>query len=71
MSVTSQVKVALVASKPIITPELIEYLEEHFPDRVPDPMDPDRDIWMAVGGVRVVRHLKRMLKDQEENILET
>lgn len=61
-----------MASKaPIINPELIEYLETMFPDRVPDVQDPDRNIWMAVGAVSVVRHLKMLLKEQEKNILET
>lgn len=60
----------MASKSPIITPELIDYLERMFPDRCPEPMDPERNIWMAAGAVGVVRHLKRLLEEQEENILE-
>lgn len=60
----------MAAKTPKITQELIDHLEECFPDRVPDVLDNDREIWIAVGAVKVIRYLKRLLKEQNENILE-
>jgi len=43
---------------PQVTEELLKYLEVTFPDRCPSIGDPDRTIWVAVGGRKVVEHLK-------------
>lgn len=43
---------------PHISSELIEYLEKMYPDQVPLPSMGDRDIWIKVGQVEVVRKLK-------------
>lgn len=60
----------MASKKPLITRDLIEYLEALYPDKCPDVMTPERDIWMDAGSARVVRHLKACLKEQEENLLE-
>ena len=52
--------------EPEISLELLQYLEQVFPDQAPEPHMNDRAIWMAVGNVRVVRHL-RDLFDRQHN----
>lgn len=54
---------------PIIELHLLEYLEKVFPDQCPNVSDTDRDIWMNVGSVQVVRHLKDIYEQQNDNIL--
>jgi molybdopterin-guanine dinucleotide biosynthesis protein A len=54
---------------PLITDELIKYLESRFKDQVPDVKDSDRKVWFDAGAVSVVRHLKHIKAKQEENIL--
>lgn len=54
---------------PFIEDGLLQYLERAFPDRSPDPDETDRKIWMNRGAVDVVRHLKRLHKEQRENML--
>lgn len=59
-------------SKPIITENLITYLSSQFPDMSLDAVnmaDTERSIWFRAGQVAVVRHLKRVMDDQQENIL--
>jgi len=59
-------------STPIITEELITYLSRQFPDMSLDAAnitDTERSIWFHAGQVAVVRHLKRVMDDQQENIL--
>ena len=59
-------------SPPIITEDLIAYLSKQFPDRAlgaADMTDTERSIWFRAGQVAVVRHLKRVMDDQQENIL--
>jgi len=55
---------------PPIPPELLAALEARFPDRVPNPNDPDRLIWRKVGNVEVVRFLRETFEEQNDNILE-
>lgn len=54
---------------PYIDEKLVEFLEEHYPDRCPEPDDTDREIWMNRGAVGVVRHLRRLFTEQNENLL--
>lgn len=56
---------------PIISIELIEYLEELNKDQVPNLSDSDREVWFKAGAVSVVRHLKHIKKQQDDNILST
>lgn len=49
---------------------LVRDLEQRFPDRCPDPKQSDREIWMAVGAAKVVRYLRSVLEDRQQNPLE-
>lgn len=54
---------------PYIEEKLLEYLEQLYPDRSPEPDDTDREIWMNRGAVGVIRHLRRLFIEQNENML--
>lgn len=51
--------------KPRLTPELLTWLEAHFPDRMVDPDTSDRHVWVKSGQVSVVRFLKQTYEEQE------
>lgn len=55
--------------KPIIDKPLLDYLSEMFPDQVPDMHDSDREVGAKIGAQRVIRHLKGIYEEQNENIL--
>lgn len=55
--------------KPLVTKELIEYLERNFPNRCPSPTDTDREVWMAVGAVRVVKNLQNLYETQNQTVI--
>jgi len=59
-----------MAGIPNITPELVEYLENICPDQSPSITTADRHIWFNAGKVDLVRHLKGILEEQSQNILE-
>lgn len=54
---------------PIIDKNLIEYLESIYPDHLPPVSIPERELWVAVGNAHVVRHLRALYEQQNENIL--
>lgn len=54
---------------PYIDDKLLEYLEQIYPDRSPEPDETDREIWIKRGAVGVVRHLRRIHDEQRENML--
>jgi hypothetical protein len=55
--------------KAILTPELVDCLGRLFPDRCPDPSTPDRQVWIDAGSAYVVRTLKTILEEiDEENL---
>jgi len=43
---------------PSVDPQLIEWLEAQYPNRVPDIEARDRDVWAAVGQQQVITYLK-------------
>lgn len=43
---------------PLISDELIEYLDSLYPEKCPTPSQTGRQIWMDVGARAVVLHLK-------------
>lgn len=45
---------------PSVHHELVEALEDRFPDKCPSLNMPDRAIWVAVGRADVVKYLKEM-----------
>tara|TARA_X000001382_G_scaffold10860_2_gene7439 strand:- start:1379 stop:1567 length:189 start_codon:yes stop_codon:yes gene_type:complete len=53
----------------MINQELIDYLEKQFPNKSPDLKDSDRQIWFKSGQSSVVTHLKKILNENENNIL--
>lgn len=56
---------------PLVTPELVRYLDEAHPNRCPSPEMGERDIWMAAGAARVVAGLKAALADQTARAINT
>lgn len=56
--------------QPIITNDLIEYFDRIYPDVAPELNITDREVWFKRGSVDVVRHMKRLLADQQDNILD-
>jgi len=51
---------------PHITQNLLSYLQEAYQDSVPTPGMTDREVWMEVGKISVVRHLEDIYKQQNE-----
>jgi hypothetical protein len=56
-------------STPIISKDLVEFLERLFPDRCPEVSASERAIWTAVGAAGVVRYLRSEMEQQQEEIL--
>lgn len=54
---------------PVIPEDLLKALDERFPERCPEPSWSEREIWMRVGERNVIRFLKRVFSEQNENIL--
>jgi hypothetical protein len=59
----------MIDKLPVITDELLDYLERLYQDRCPDPKHTDREIWMNRGAAGVVRHLRLLHKEQREHML--
>jgi hypothetical protein len=55
---------------PHIPKELIEELDNRFPERCPDPLWTDREIWIKAGERRLVKFLLAHYERQNSNILE-
>lgn len=55
---------------PSISKPLLEYLSHRYPDRCPSPEESDREVWMAAGAARVVRHLRSVYEQQTKLALE-
>lgn len=47
---------------PPVDPALIEWLEDRFPNQVPDIDDSDRRVWMKAGHQEVITELKRVVE---------
>tara|TARA_X000000950_G_scaffold16443_1_gene17860 strand:- start:100 stop:276 length:177 start_codon:yes stop_codon:yes gene_type:complete len=52
---------------PVITEEMIIYLDKLFPDKCADLKDTDKEIFYKSGQRSVVNHLKEQFKIQGEN----
>ena len=50
---------------PPIDEALIKKLDEVYPESCPDPASSDREIWMAVGCRQVVRMLRAVYLEQQ------
>lgn len=55
---------------PHITPDLIEHLERIAPDRCPTSEMSNREVWMAAGAAKLVRHLKSVMDSQAKQALQ-
>lgn len=51
---------------PYVEPEILQYLDELYPDKAPDLSMEEKLIWFTAGQVSVVRHLKEQHRLQEE-----
>ena len=52
---------------PPIDEALIKRLDEVYPESCPDPAASEREIWMAVGARQVVRMLRAVYLEQQNN----
>lgn len=52
-----------------ITEDLLQYLEKIYPDQLPSKKIEDRDLWIKVGQVEVVRFLRDLKEEGEEDVL--
>ena len=50
---------------PPIDEALVKKLDEVYPESCPDPAAPEREIWMAVGARQVVRMLRAVYLEQQ------
>lgn len=50
--------------------ELIDQLDNSYPERCPDLQQSEREIWMYAGSRQLVKHLIRLQRESEQNILE-
>jgi hypothetical protein len=55
---------------PPVPRELVDFLDKAFPDRCPDISVTEKDVWFTAGQVSVVRKLKQILAQHEQNIVE-
>jgi hypothetical protein len=55
---------------PTIPLELLNYLDENYPEQSPDPSWSEREIWMKVGERRVIRNLLMIKKVQDDSLME-
>lgn len=55
---------------PFIPPELLEVLEERYPNRAPRLSKSDREIWFEAGQADLVQTLKLISEEQSKTILE-
>ena len=56
-------------SLPVITDELIQALDAVFPDRCPDLLFSDREVWYRAGQRSVVDYLIEQQLSQKETML--
>lgn len=55
---------------PAIDKALLDWLDKVMPERSPNPLDNDREIWMKAGERRLINMLRMQYADQQDNILE-
>ncbi len=57
---------AIKVKKPQISKQVIDYLDDIFPDKCPDIKLSDKEVWYQAGQRSVVNHLIKEQKIQEE-----
>ena len=60
-----------MAKIPHVSKELIDFLDEQFPERTPEMSWSDREIWVKAGERKLVRYLHRLFEEQIERALIT
>jgi len=55
---------------PTLSPQTIQWIDEHFPVVEPELTDSERQIFFRVGQRSVVEYLKAVLREQQGNIME-
>lgn len=55
---------------PLISKDLIAYLEAHFKNQVPSLQMSDREVWFEAGKVETVKHLRKLYDDQAKRHLQ-
>lgn len=53
----------------LLSRELLEELDKMYPQRCPDPKDPEREVWMKAGERRAIDVLWAKFNEANENIL--
>lgn len=56
---------------PATADQVVELLNQRFPDRCPDPKDPEREVWMKAGERRVVQWLLELRRRRDDNLLDS
>jgi hypothetical protein len=56
-------------STPPVSRGLLKYLEETYPDRLPEEATTIQDVYFLMGQQRVIRNLRAIHKAQEEDAL--
>ena len=61
-----------MSNLPVFSVDLISELDRDYPERSPNPLDSEREVWMKAGERRLVRNLVERMRQLEEdsNILE-
>lgn len=54
---------------PPVSKELLDHLDKLYPDRCPDASTGERELWVRVGEVRVVRKLKQAYEIQNKRVI--
>ena len=52
---------------PLITPDLIEYLVEQFPNKLPDEVIEKDELAILIGQQKLIKHLKAIRERQEKS----
>lgn len=54
---------------PAVTREMVKYLRQVFPDKLPDIKISDRELGALIGQQKVITHLAALLQNQEDDLL--
>lgn len=65
----STVSMTVRGNLPEISRDLLEELETRFPDKCPDPRMTEKDIYIKMGEVRVIRFLRAEFEIQNQSVL--
>ena len=56
-------------SRPALSRELVAYLQQVFPNRLPPITTTDRELGALIGQQQVINHLAGVLAEQEQDLL--